>query len=486
MMKTLRIRMAATLWMAVVALAVVAQGPNNTGKYYQDADGKKAAALKTALHDIIGNPNVVSYSGLREAYTKTDVRPDGYLRDWYSNITNYEPGSSFGSYSKEGDAYNREHSMPQSWYNEASPMKSDVMQVLPTDGYINNMRSDNPFGEVNTQAGNYKHSANNYSKSGSSRTEGYAGTVFEPNDEVKGDIARIYFYMATCYEDRILTWTNGKASNVIGGTTYEPLKAWVMNMMMRWAALDPVDSIERARNAAVYGVQRNRNPYVDYPGLEQYVWGSKKDVAFSYDRYEGAEPGPYNPGGTDPDPDEPDTPDTPDTPAEGSTITLNNAFFGVDWTGVRPEGSNRVISGTQGGVTVTYSMGDGGSNMYANDSHIRLYKKNTLAVAVKNDAITDVDFTVIDNTSNHKLTPDSGAMTYDTRWNGSANSVTFTVDDGSGHIKLSAITVALASASGIDQLISLDEKPVIYNLQGIRVAQPSHGLYVVNGKKVMF
>ena len=263
-----------------------AQGPNGTKTYYQAADGKSGEALKTALHDIIsGKPfQVVSYDGLREAYMKTDVRADGYLRDWYSNITKFQPGSRFGSYKKEGDAYNREHSMPQSWFNEAKPMVSDIVHVIPTDGYINNMRSSDPFGEVNTSK-TYKSSANNYSKSGSCRTPGYTGTVFEPNDEIKGDIARIYFYMATCYEDRILNWTNGTASTVIGGTRYKPLKPWVMDMMMRWAKQDPIDDVETARNNAVQQVQGNRNPFVDYPGLEEYVWGEKADMPFSYDNY---------------------------------------------------------------------------------------------------------------------------------------------------------------------------------------------------------
>lgn len=112
-------------------------------------------------------------------------------------------------------------------------------------------------------------------------------TVFEPNDEVKGDIARIYFYMATCYEDRATTFVGGTGQYVFNdkGTAYEPLRPWVQEMMMRWSQLDPVDSIETARNDSVFIIQGNRNPFVDYPGLEQYIWGSNMDVAFSYNNY---------------------------------------------------------------------------------------------------------------------------------------------------------------------------------------------------------
>lgn len=173
--------------------AAWAQGPNGSGTYYQSADGKKGVALKTALFNIIKNPSVTSYKGLYDAYIQTDTRPDGYVRDWYSNATNYcHNVDNKGNYTKEGDMYNREHSVPQSWFNEASPMKSDIVHVLPTDGYVNNRRSSYPLADVNNVTYSSK---NSYSKLGSCKNDGYSGTVFEPNDEIKGDMARIYFYI---------------------------------------------------------------------------------------------------------------------------------------------------------------------------------------------------------------------------------------------------------------------------------------------------
>jgi hypothetical protein len=76
--------------------------------------------------------------------------------------------------------------------------------------------------------------------------------------------------------------------HVIDGTTYPAFQTWQLNMLMEWAKNDPVSEKETARNEAVYAIQKNRNPFVDYPGLEQYVWGDYKDVSFSYDNY--AEP----------------------------------------------------------------------------------------------------------------------------------------------------------------------------------------------------
>lgn len=287
-----RLSIITTLVAAFCAVTAWAQGPNNTGTYYQSANGKKGSALKTAMFNIIKNPSVVSYSGLYDAYVKTDTRPDGTVRDWYSDSTKYQHNvHNKGNYSEEGDMYNREHSMPQSWFSEASPMKSDIVHVLPTDGYVNNRRSSYPFGEVGNVT--YK-SYHGYSKLGSSKTAGYSGTVFEPNDEIKGDIARIYFYMVTCYEDRFTNWTKGTASQVLSSDKYQGLKSWCMDMMIQWSKQDPVDDVERARNNAVYEVQGNRNPFVDYPGLEDYVWGTKTEVAFSYDNYDDT--------GTDPQP----------------------------------------------------------------------------------------------------------------------------------------------------------------------------------------
>lgn len=270
-----------------------AQGPNGSEYYYQAANGKKGAALKTAMYGIIKTHTNIGYDGLYEAYRATDTRPDGYVRDWYSNATYYtHVKDKAGTYHQEGDCYNREHSVPQSWfqdYEHSSIIKADIVHVLPTDGYVNNRRENYPLAKVGTVS--YQ-SANGYSKKGNCATPGYSGTVFEPNDEIKGDMARIYFYMATCYEDVVDDWAgNATASAVFDGTSYPAFKTWYLNMLMEWSKNDPVDAVEIARNNAVKVKQGNRNPFVDYPGLEDYIWGDKKNVAFSYDRYEGSSTG---------------------------------------------------------------------------------------------------------------------------------------------------------------------------------------------------
>ena len=114
--------------------------------------------------------------------------------------------------------------------------------------------------------------------------------MFEPNDEFKGDLARTYFYMVTCYEEKLADWfkrygDKGGVRQTIDGTTYPGLTSWQLEMLMKWAAADPVSEKEVQRNNAVYEIQRNRNPFIDFPGLENYIWGNLRNVPFSQESY---------------------------------------------------------------------------------------------------------------------------------------------------------------------------------------------------------
>ncbi len=270
----------------MVAMLVNAVAPNGSETYYQNANGKNGAALKTALCGIIYNRTEKSYDYLWTAFRTTDSR-DGKVWDMYSDMTNYVFGSSAqgANYSQEGDSYNREHSFPKSWFGgEVMPMYTDLHHMYPTDGFVNNKRGNYPFGE--TKGNSYK-SHNDFSKLGTCTYPGYTGTVFEPAGEYKGDFARTYFYMVTCYEEKLADWysKNSESRATIDGSKYPGFQTWQLNMLLAWAAADPVSDKETARNNAVAGIQGNRNPFIDYPGLEQYIWGSKKDDTFSYNNY---------------------------------------------------------------------------------------------------------------------------------------------------------------------------------------------------------
>ena len=285
-----RIWMFAAILFCGISHQVWAQGPNGSGTYYQAADGKKGAELKTALKDVIfdryeGGGIDAAYKALWTHFRTTDARPNGSVWDMYSNKREMTFGDDQdkGSGNQEGQFYNREHSMPNSWFGgKVMPMYTDLFHMYPTDKVVNNKRSNYPFGETNGES--YK-SANDFSKLGKCTVEGYSGTVFEPNDEYKGDFARTYFYMVTCYEEKLPDWYNNFSDSrpTLDGKTYPGLSEWQLKMLMRWAKLDPVSEKEVNRNNAVYEIQKNRNPFIDYPGLEEYIWGDKQDEAFSYD-----------------------------------------------------------------------------------------------------------------------------------------------------------------------------------------------------------
>lgn len=494
-----------------------------SGDYYKSADGKKGKNLKTALYTIINDHRTITYDGLWDCYKTTDVREDGKIWDMYSNATNYVPGGSAQghSYSKEGDSYNREHSFPKSWFNEASPMKSDLVHVVPTDGYVNNRRSNYPFGE--TKGESYK-SANGFSKVGKCTYPGYAGTVFEPNDEYKGDFARIYFYMVTCYESRVSTWN----SEMLAGNSYPAFSSWALNMLLEWAEKDPVSQKEIDRNNEVYSLQHNRNPFVDYPGLEQYVWGSATNVAFSYNNYQqiGGGTTPDNPGPDNPDtpdtPDNPDNPDTPIVPSEGEQVfrrvaAASQLEVGKTYLIVMEDGSNSqalsdisgngnyylgssvtitnnqiatevdnngrphqlVLGGSKGAYTLYDVAGNGYLSVNSNSNHLNL-----------STSITDNSLWNIEVTSNKVVITNGAYPSRSIQYNKSAPRF------ASYTSVLTAVTLYVNEDSA-DRIPRIDAARTmigadIYNVQGRKVGKIRNGdnlkslprgIYVVNGKK---
>ena len=246
--------------------------------YYAPAVGKKGNALRVSMHNIIKDHIPLTYGGLWDAFYTTDVRPDnGKVWDMYSDRPGSTPAYYFtfgsdqcGNYTSEGDCYNREHSVPKSWFNDNPPMYTDLFHLYPTDGHVNNKRGNLPFGKVI----NTTWTSTNGSKIGRSNISDYSGQVFEPIDSFKGDFARTYFYMAVCYMDKNLSVD--AQSNFIGGN----LKPWAKELLLQWAALDPVSQKEIDRNNAVYELQHNRNPFIDYPELAELIFGSDTNSSF--------------------------------------------------------------------------------------------------------------------------------------------------------------------------------------------------------------
>ena len=259
-----------TIFLLILAFAgFVAQAQAPAG-YYNSANGKTGTELRQALHDIIDNHTTISYNQLWTAFWTTDNKGNNVVWDMYSDGASYsysyysKTGDQCGNYDSEGDCYNREHSWPKSWFDgkESSIPGRDLHHIFPTDGYVNAQRSNHPFGEVN----NPTWTSQNGSKLGPCSTSGYSGTVFEPIDEYKGDFARAYFYMSTRYYGEDSSWGSS------GMTNKSEILPWAMTLLLSWSDNDPVSQKEIDRNEVVYGIQGNRNPFIDHPEYAHLIW----------------------------------------------------------------------------------------------------------------------------------------------------------------------------------------------------------------------
>ena len=247
--------------------------------YYDGTAGLTGAALKTKLSQIITNGHQTkSYDNLYNGYPSTDsdnyYEKDGSVLDIYSENPKgtdpyvYQHGSKqCGNYKVEGDCYNREHIFPQGYFNSASPMVSDIHHVVPTDGKVNGYRSSFPFGKV----GSANFVSENGSKRGTSASPNYSGTVFEPIDEFKGDVARMILYFATRYESKLSSF---KDNDILTNSAFPGVEAWELAVLKEWHTNDPVSQREIDRNNAAYTYQGNRNPFIDQPEYVALIWGT--------------------------------------------------------------------------------------------------------------------------------------------------------------------------------------------------------------------
>lgn len=251
--------------MALPALAGFPEG------YYDSANGKNKAALKAALHEIIRTASVLSYgSGSGSTWSGfyvTDRTPDNYCVDRYSPNKR-----QFASPTKAPSGMNIEHSFAKSWWGSTKNQAyCDIFNLMPSDSEANSKKSNYAMGEVTSQSW-----TNGSIKIGNGNE--VSNKIWEPEDKWKGDFARTYMYMVTCYSD--LTWRSNGLDQ-LENNQWPTFNDWTTEMVLKWSRQDPVDEIEMARNEAVYEIQGNRNPFVDFPNLCEYVWGDSTDYAFS-------------------------------------------------------------------------------------------------------------------------------------------------------------------------------------------------------------
>ena len=300
-MNNKHLRILATIIAVVGAYAAsVAQIPNG---YYDSLKGKKGAELKNAVHDIIKDANVLNYgSGSGSTwwgFWLTDRTSDGKFIDRYSPESEWVKSSSQGAV---GSGMNIEHSFPKSWWGGSKNQAyCDLYNLMPCESKTNSSKSNYVMGKVSGTPS----FDNGATKIGNSD---WGCKVWEPADEWKGDFARGYMYMATCYQT--LSWTSA-GTDILSNGSYPTLKSQASKLYIQWAKADMPNQLEITRNNKVSEIQGNRNPFVDFPNLMDYIWGDSIDYAFDptktvcSDNYKG------------------DTPDTPDTPGTGTVAAYD-------------------------------------------------------------------------------------------------------------------------------------------------------------------
>lgn len=466
--------------------------------YYDGVSGKKGADnILNALQTCISRDyNEISYKGLEPHYLNTDFYSDT-LWDMYSTCRfTYDDANKPQKYVCDG--WNKEHVCCQSWLG-SGPMVSDMFNVYPTDARVNNLRSNYPYGVVGTSkgiSGDPDHHA--LGKLGSSSISGYSGTCYEPDDRYKGDFARTFFYMVARYRSNILNSGDGAKMFSSNPTN---LTAYSLAFLLDWHRNDPVSDKEIDRNQAVYGEQNNRNPFIDYPELVEYIWGTMAgqtvDLSTMTPTCDG---GGYHPvtnvkhGVTwyvngvilsvdsivenktiQTLPKDPESCSASSNVFVGWTTALIKKptdvapvlyrepgdfppvgtdinYYAVFAHAEQQQGSgpvsaqttfssykrgNAVTTEKAGNITITFAKG-GASNAATYYTEVRCYAKSTISFS--GAQMSKIEFTAGTNDKGNALKPNTGTMS-GAVWMGDASSVVFTVDGDSGYRGISAIKV---------------------------------------------
>ena len=256
----------------------VEQKPDESGKisiediseyssYYKNLDGLDSQDLKTELHDLIDGNKVLEYSSgsgttVWEALEKTDEDPDN------SNnvILLYTGRSQAKSYKDQGqnddNSWNREHvwAKVRGFGGDPRTVKgpaTDIHHIRPADRSVNSDRWSKYFDD----GGNSHNEATGCS---------YTSSTWEPRDAIKGDVARMMFYMAVRYEGD--DGFNDLELSETEDEDYTLPEIGKLSTLLKWHTEDPVDAFEQKRNQTIFNIQGNRNPFIDHPEFVDYIW----------------------------------------------------------------------------------------------------------------------------------------------------------------------------------------------------------------------
>lgn len=473
-------------------------------QYASSLNGLKKEQLKTALHKLMDKKNVLPYGGGGKGtwwgfwYSDRDPQTNEcYNR--YSDKKFFFDSTNTG---KSIAGMNIEHSFPKSWWGgHKNDAWCDLYNLYPSDSKANSSKSNYVMGVVV----NVKENAGEgYDKVGTGYADGKLVNMWEPGDRFKGEFSRSYMYMATTYQN--LSFTSEGAKQLQTGA-YPTLKKWSSDLFRQWSKNDRVDEMEIKRNEAVYKIQNNRNLFIDYPNLAEYVWGDSMDVEFN----------PYRSMTTASDdarytsvivPENPVTPDNPVVTPQGGTFvkTTTAPVAGKRYVLVANTGSNFVIASTLKGKNYGYlptnsTVDNSGKVNGVNDQSVLTLEQGTIGFYIKDangkyfgqeDKYKTVQFVAKDKAVEWTLEPKSDG--------------TFTITSSTGHVlqydtKYKSFgAYKPVSANGIYPMLYVEDTTAgigtiwtvtttdeaVYNLQGVRMpadAQLAPGIYIRGGKK---
>lgn len=268
-----------------MAVSVSAIKRSELASYASSLNGKKKSELKTAVYNLIKSPKTPKYgSGTNSKCTWWGFYYTDRIEETNECINRYSDkkfffSSSIGSSIKD---MNIEHSFPKSWWggadDKSDPAYCDLYNLYPSDSQANSAKGNLPMGVVLKI--DMKDYVEGFEKVGTGIIDGISNTkCWEPGDQYKGDFARGYMYMATCYQG--YPWQGDNGLRMLEDDDWPTLKQWAYTLYLDWLDADPIDQLEVERNNAVAKIQGNRNLFIDYPYLAEYIWGDSIDVAFN-------------------------------------------------------------------------------------------------------------------------------------------------------------------------------------------------------------
>lgn len=443
-------------------------------KYYISIDGDSYIDLKNDLSQIISNHKILGYSSLWNYYPSTYYHPDNksQVLDMYSDIVRYYNGSTAVA------GMNKEHTVPKSWWggSTAAAPGNDLFNVIPSDEKANSSKSNYSLGIVKTET-----FSNGVTTVGKGTVNGHSATFFEPKDDYKGDFARIYLYMATCYPD--LAWDSNNADAMTSSNKLT-LQAWIIPMLLEWHQNDPVDAAEIQRNEDIYQIQGNRNPFIDYPVLAEYIWGSKSQEIFYLNEHkpnEGTQttlqastPKFSLVGGTETEPLEIAAGTSITITASATTAILYTRVNGGEWTKTNPTTGWNPTTGTE--------YHTAGSITYEINANSRIDAYCTQEGRENSDVVTFY-YNAVDFSSDYLLyepfdevtagnnTSTSGSST---AWSGNKN---FPTNNDKVYQAGNAIKLGSSSASG-----KITSRQLVFNGGNAMVSVDVKGWSIIEGK----